>query len=276
MTIYLSTSSDGCNTDGIGVMVQSQLFVKALSEIFNCNYKFNKFTNFTHYQYFNITQENFMNDINQFFNLQENQEKLCKKVEISTEEELNQHLKNPPKEDIELSLYSGLVTRLGQKYLEEFESKNSIKKIKEKFNFKNLSDTSKFRIAIHIRIFTHTDCDLSSFRDYFTLEKQEYYINLLESLREIYKEKNPQFEIYSQGNSDLFNFLKEKDTSFFIEEYPIYTIEKMLTSDVFVMANSSLSYIVHLLRDKITYCKQGFYHKTYNNLKLFIGYDGII
>lgn len=276
MSIYLSTSADGCNTEGIGVMVQSQLFVKALSELFNCNYKFDGFKNFTHYQYFDITQEKFMNDINTFFNLYENQNKVLKKIDISSEEDFNRWANQFSGEDIEISLYPGLVTKLGQQHLEEFEKRNIIKKIKEKFNYKNLSDQSKFRIAVHIRIFTKTDCDPSAFRDYFTEDKKEYYLNLIESLNEKYKDKNPQIEIYSQGNVELFDFLKAENVSFFIEEYPLDSIEKMLTSNVFVMANSSLSYIVHLLRDDITYCKPGFYHKTYNNFKLYIEYDGII
>jgi len=276
MTIYLSTSADGCNTEGIGAMVQFQLFVKALSELFNHKYKFDGFKNFTHYQYFDITQEKFMDDINSFFNLYENQDKVLRKIEITTEKEFYELIKNQSKEDIEVSLHSKLVMQLGQKYLEDFEKQNSIRRIKDKFNYKNISDFSKFRIAIHIRVFTKTDCDPSELRDYFTAEKQNYYINLIESLTEIYKDKNPYFEVYSQGNPKLFNFLEGNNVSLYIEEYPIHSIEKMLTSDVFVMANSSLSYIVHLLRDKITYCKQGFYHRTYNHLKRFIEYDGIV
>lgn len=276
MSIYLSTSADGCNTEGIGAMVQTQLFVKALSELFNCKYKFDGFKNFTHYQYFDITQEKFMDDINKFFNLYENQNKNLHKIEISTEENFYRYIKNGSKEDIEISLPSSLVMKLGQQYLEEFDKQNSIRKIKEKFNYKNLSNKTNFRIAIHIRIFTKTDCDPSEIRDYFNAEKQEYYINLVESLNERYKDKNPQIEIYSQGDPTFFDFLKAKNVSLFIEEYPLDSIEKMLTSNVFVMANSSLSYIVHLLRDNITYCKPGFYHKTYDNLKLFIDYDGMI
>ena len=40
MTIYLSTDSDGGDIQGIGPMVQTQLFAKALSQLFNCNYIF--------------------------------------------------------------------------------------------------------------------------------------------------------------------------------------------------------------------------------------------
>lgn len=275
MTIYLSTDSDGGDVQGIGAMVQTQLFAKALSQLFNCNYIFRGFKNFTHYQYFDITQERFMDDINHFFNLYENETLQIEKIKITTLEEFFIHISNLNR-NLEIELEPSLVMQLGQQYLEEFEKHGFIKQIKNKFNLKQEKQKDDFIIAIHIRKFTKTDCDPSSFRDYFSKEKEEYYLNLVDGLRETYKSKNPKFQIYSQGSIEDFNFLKAEDTSFFIEEYPLNSFEKMLYSDVFVMANSSLSYIVHLLRDKITYCKTGFYHKTYENLKMFIGYDGLI
>jgi len=275
MTIYLSTDSDGGDIQGIGAMVQTQLFAKALSQLFNCNYIFRGFKNFTHYQYFDITQERFMDDINHFFNLYENETLQIEKIKITTLEEFFIHISNLNR-NLEIELEPSLVMQLGQQYLEEFEKHGFIKQIKNKFNLKQEKQKDDFIIAIHIRKFTKTDCDPSSFRDYFSKEKEEYYLNLVDGLREKYKSKNPKFQIYSQGSIEDFSFLKAEDTSFFIEEYPLDSFEKMLYSDVFVMANSSLSYIVHLLRDKITYCKTGFYHKTYENLKMFIGYDGLI
>lgn len=275
MTIYLSTDSDGGDVQGIGAMVQTQLFAKALSQLFNCNYIFRGFKNFTHYQYFDITQERFMDDINHFFNLYENETLQIEKIKITTLEEFFIHISNLNR-NLEIELEPSLVMQLGQQYLEEFEKHGFIKQIKNKFNLKQEKQKDDFIIAIHIRKFTKTDCDPSSFRDYFSKEKEEYYLNLVDGLREKYKSKNPKFQIYSQGSIEDFSFLKAEDTSFFIEEYPLDSFEKMLYSDVFVMANSSLSYIVHLLRDKITYCKTGFYHKTYENLKMFIGYDGLI
>lgn len=274
MTIYLSTNADGMNTEGIGVMVQSQIFTKALSDFFKCGYIFRGFKNFTHYQYFDITQEKFMKDINEFFNLYENQDLEIRKINISSHEELIEAL-NANTDDIELELMPGLVTHLGQYYLNEFEKSNSIRNIKNKFKFRH-EKSNDFIIAVHIRKFTRTDCDTSEIRDYFTKEKEEYYLNLIDSLRETYQNKNPKFQIYSQGSENEFSFLNSSDVSFFIEEYPLDSIEKMLKADVFVMANSSMSYIVHLLRDQITYCKLGFYHRIYDNLKLFIGYDGIV
>jgi len=274
MTIYLSTNADGMNTEGIGAMVQSQLFTKALSDFFKCGYIFRGFKNFTHFQYFDITQEKFMKDINEFFNLYENQDLKIKKINISSYDDLLSIL-NTNADDVEIELEPGLVTHLGQYYLSEFEKSGSIRAIKNKFKFK-LEKPKEFGVALHIRKFTKTDCDTSEVRDYFTKEKEEYYLNLIDSLRETYQNKNPKFQIYSQGSEEEFNFLRSSDVSFFIEEYPLDSIEKMLKADVFVMANSSMSYIAHLLRDHITYCKLGFYHKTYDSLKLFIGYDGIV
>ena len=276
MTIYLSTNPDGGNIEGIGVMVQSQLFTKALSQLFNCNYIFRGFKNFTHYQYFDITQERFMDDINHLFNLYENETVRPEKISVSSEDEFKKFVSRQSDSNLELELDPGLVTKLGQQHLEEFEKHGFIKQIKNKFNLKQENKKDDFIIAVHIRKFTKTDLDPSPFRDYFSKEKEDYYLNLVDGLRETYKSKNPKFQIYSQGSIEDFNFLKAEDTSFFIEEYPLDSFEKMLYSDVFIMANSSLSYIVHLLRDKITYCKTGFYHKTYENLKMFIGYDGLI
>ncbi len=68
MPIYLSTNSNGTNTEGIGAMAQYQLHTYALSKIFNINFTFSPFINLQHYQYHNVTQKQFCDDINSFFN----------------------------------------------------------------------------------------------------------------------------------------------------------------------------------------------------------------
>jgi hypothetical protein len=156
MTIYLSTSPDGRNVEGIGAMVQWQLFTKALSQLFNCNYIFRGFKNFTHYQYFNITQEKFAGDINHFFNLYENETLQIEKIKITTSEEFFIHISNLNR-NLEIELESGLVMQLGQQYLPEFEKYGFIKQIKNRFNLKQENRKDDFIIAIHIRKFTKTD-----------------------------------------------------------------------------------------------------------------------
>ena len=66
--IYFTTNSNGNHTEGIGAMAQYQIICYVLSKLYNTEYYFTGFKNLTHYQYFDITQEQWCKDITDFFN----------------------------------------------------------------------------------------------------------------------------------------------------------------------------------------------------------------
>jgi len=68
MAIYFTTNSDGNDTEGIGAMAQYQIICYTLSKLYDTNFYFTGFKNLTHHQYFNITKEQWVSDIDTFFN----------------------------------------------------------------------------------------------------------------------------------------------------------------------------------------------------------------
>ena len=65
--IHLFTNADGNQTEGIGAIAQCQIHTYTLSKLFGINYASTKFKNLQHYQEYD-TQENFCNDVTNFFN----------------------------------------------------------------------------------------------------------------------------------------------------------------------------------------------------------------
>ena len=65
--IYLYTSADGKNTEGIGAMAQYQIHTYTLSRALGVEFIGQNFTNLQHYQKYS-TQEQFNMDCSKFFN----------------------------------------------------------------------------------------------------------------------------------------------------------------------------------------------------------------
>lgn len=286
--IYLNTNSNGMNTEGIGAMVQFQLFCYSLSQILKVGYCFSNFSNFTHYQYNNLTQEEFMNDINRFFNFPNNIEEF-KFPKIKINDENISFINSLIDQNLIVEISPHVLMSLGQKSIDMIENQRYIKNLKKNIF---LDDNLKYKtynkeeknIAIHIRVFTKTDCDTSLSREYFDISKKEYYQNVIKTLSKKFKKEKLCIRIYSQGdenNFSFFNSLKNEIPEYHkielhIEEHPLTTLFYMIESDILVMANSSLSYIAHLYRDKETYVKKSFYHTVYNENTFFINDSGII
>lgn len=177
MTIYLATSSDGKHTEGIGAMVQYQMACYAAAKMYNVKYAFLGFKNLTHYQYFDITQQKFCDDINLFFSLP-NEFDRSEDYDVMNfdrvDNDLLDYVKNHNMEDNIICFISpsGLM-----RFLE-----NNIKQIEENGWIKNLKsyvkcpididENKNLKVAIHVRKFTHTDCDTNPIRDYFDLSKK--------------------------------------------------------------------------------------------------------
>ena len=65
--IYLFTKADGKQTEGIGAVAQCQIHTYTLSKMLGVGFASTKFENLQHYQEYD-TQENFSNDVTNFFN----------------------------------------------------------------------------------------------------------------------------------------------------------------------------------------------------------------
>jgi hypothetical protein len=288
MNLFLCTNSDGSNTEGIGAMVQYQLFTYALSRILKINYFFEPFKKMQHYQYFNISQEHFCLDINNFFNfpnelenkeeariidvtLNDNLQKLIDKFSFSNEKIIFNIKDNNFMKAVDSKI----------KIIEKFDILNDIS---EKINLKKdlkYFHNNEFNISIHIRKKTMTDCCNSPMREYFKDDSKNKIINVLEQTIQKFDQKGKKtvINVYSQGNENDFNFIKNKfktNVKLHIEEYPIVSLYHMIHSDVLIMANSSFSYIAHLLSKNITLVRNNFYHSTYDRNKYFYDQKGNI
>jgi len=258
--IYFTTNSDGNHTEGIGAMAQYQIICYVLSKLYNVNFYFTGFKNLTHYQYFDITQEQWCKDITNFFN-------------FSVSNNLNLPIVNFYQLNIELENFihnnDNIIINFESKYLlsfmDDYINDNKVQNILTELG-KNIRlnnnlkyfNKEKQNIAIHIRKYTQTDCDLNPRREYFEESKKDYYINLINKL----DNDKVNFYIYSQGNKDDFNFLKKDNIFLHIEENPLISLYHMINSDIFITANSSLSYIAHLLGNhKQCFVRDTFFHQ---------------
>lgn len=251
--VYLKTNGDGGNTEGLGALAQYQLFTYALAKMHDCGFVFDGFKNLQHYQYNNVTQEKFSADASSFFNLvSDKAEGRCERVRsLATLYELLS-----VKENLTLELDWCCFGQIMNNpvIIRDIEQQGLIKNLPLSFDVQQVYfNPGKPKIAIHIRKFTGTDCDRSPVREVFTDQRRDFYQNLIHNISEII---DAEFHIFSQGIASDYAFLNSANVVMHIEEYPIISLYHMIHSDVLVMANSSFSYIAHLLGHPITFLRQ--------------------
>lgn len=272
--IYLTTNADGLNTEGIGAMVQYQLFCYSLSRHLGVEYLFEGFRNLNHWQYNGTDQETFVRSVNDFFDLpttDQTPSQGVQKISIaSIDDQIYDLLKFEG--DLIIDINPSALMNYGQLNIATIEENGWIKSLRPRIGFKTgtYSENTDFCITVHIRKYTQTDCDPSPVRDLYDDSKREYYVNLIKSLNNKFSDRNPKVKIFSQGSISDFEFLNHfENVELHIEEHPLASLYSMINSDVFVMSNSSLSYIASLFRDSITFKKINFYHVTYD-LNIYI------
>ena len=123
---------------------------------------------------------------------------------------------------------------------------------KEKNHFKN----NKMNIAVHIRRENIADNGQCGYRG---TTPNEYYLNIMNEIREKYKDPPLQFHIYSQGFIENFKELEKEDVEFHLNEEITQTFIGLVAADVLVLSPSSFSYVAGLLSDGIIYYKP-FWH----------------
>jgi hypothetical protein len=264
--IFFTTSSDGLKTEGIGAVVQYQIICYILSKIYDTQFYFTGFKNLHHYQYFDTTQEKWDQEINDFFNFKTSSFLTHDVININNDSLLSNSLEI--KETVILNFEGAYLMRTMYKIIDKIktrevllELKNNLKLKQEQKYFKN----NKKNIAIHIRKFTKTDnCTITN-REYFTEARKNIYLNYIEQL----DNENHMFHIYSQGTEEEFEFLKKENVILHIEENPLISLYHMINADFLITANSSFSYIAHLLgTHEKCFGRSNFWHKWKKETKL--------
>ena len=262
--VYFTTNFDGKHTEGIGAMAQYQLICYTLSKCYNAGYYFGGFRNLTHYQYFNTTPEQWDKDITTFFNLPTTKEPDAPTLPFDT-------LQEPLKKLIEASSDTIVSFEPNQllAFMDQYIDEQTVLEILQQVG-KNviLDDQEKYfskekqNVAIHIRRYTKTDCDTNPRREYFEQSKQEHYTSFIKQL----DATGVDFHIYSQGQEQDFYFLNKDNVFLHIEENPLISLYHMINADILHTANSSLSYVAHLLGNhKQCFVRDTFFHKWKTN-----------
>jgi hypothetical protein len=125
-------------------------------------------------------------------------------------------------------------------------------KNKDRDHFKN----NKFNVAVQIR--RENAHDRGCAWDRITTPNN-YYLDVMNIIREKYKHTPIQFHIYSHGDINNFTELIQDDVEMHIDEDLISTFIGLVAADILITSTSSFSYVAALLSDGIVYYKQ-FWH----------------
>jgi hypothetical protein len=126
---------------------------------------------------------------------------------------------------------------------------------------KNFFNNDKFNVAIQIRRENIHDGGQAGER---ATTPNKYYLNIMNLIRNKYKDKNILFHIYSQGIIQKFVDLSAPDVYYHLNENIIDTFIGMVASDVLVISPSSFSYAAALISDGEIYYKK-FWHNPRKN-----------
>ncbi len=140
-----------------------------------------------------------------------------------------------------------------ESHLSECLKTESLKRIKTLFRINKDRDLffspDQFHIAIHIR--------RSNPHDSFVLTPEipnSFYWRIMDQLRNKYKDKNPLFHLFSQGDESGFkDVFLDKDVILHINSSLEDAFTSMVLADLLVTAASSLSYTAGILSDGIVY-----------------------
>jgi hypothetical protein len=172
---------------------------------------------------------------------------------------LKNNIENRDNKTIELNF--GVALRKFEKNIDDYCNSNAMKFIKECFwknkerdHFKN----NKMNICIHIRRENLHDNGLAGDR---ANTPNEYYLRIMNVIRDKYKEKQLQFHIYSQGEFEQLKDLENNDVEFHLNEEITTTFIGLVAGDILVISPSSFSYVAGLLSDGIVYYKQFWHNK---------------
>ena len=148
-----------------------------------------------------------------------------------------------------------------EKNIDRYHSGKVFEKFQSLFfsNKQSPYDINKFNVAIHIR--RQNQCDMGDIERSSTTDL--YHLKIINRIRLDFKEKNPLFHIYSQGDKAAFNMYEADDTILHLNEDLLNTFNGMVFADILTTTTSSFSYVAALLSKGIIYY-QPFWHKPLN------------
>lgn len=289
MSIYLETNSDGSRSssaikcgknEGIGAILQSQLFLYAICKKLKVEFYNSGFKNIGHSSYSDYSQEEWDNLFTNFFNFSTNKF-ISEKISFpKIDDDFFSYLSNNKEKEVLIYLEPDEVLRYGQSIISEIYEKEYLKYLKHNFILnKNYFSKKALNICFHIRSINPEDISFIECREYFDNKQDTIYLNLLNNLKKVCYNQKTHLHIYSQGSKDNFlNIINLSENKFEIilhlNENPVSDIYHMSHADLLIMSNSSYSWVSHLLNYNPTLIRDNFWHSTYpNTLKLDSDYS---
>lgn len=291
MAIYLQTNSDGEKSpgyinsgrrEGIGAIAQYQLLLYAICKKLKVNFYNPGFKNIGHSSYTNYNQTEWDDCFTKFFNFSSNLniENIIHFSKVN--EELFSFIKQNKNTSSKILIYiePESVLQYGQSIINEIYEKKYLIDFKNNlyFNEKYFSN-DYLNISFHIRNINSEDNSLQDFRELYD-KNNSNYINVIQQLKKVCNE-NVKLHIHSQGDQkdfeELLDYQHEKfEIELHINDHPISDIYHMSHADLLIMANSSFSWVSHLMNYNVTLVRDNFWHSTYpNTIKLDKNYSFI-
>lgn len=274
MSIFLETNTDGFDREGIGSVVQWNLLLFCIAKDLGVEVSIPSFKNIAHYNYTKYSSEEWSKSFTEFFkfpyqsqfDLELEFDGQYKDLQDFVEENLGTEkniLVNVPKDFIVEHGQKNLLTYFQKEYLKEIKSN-----LKTNINY---FQKKCINISLHIRSNNPNDVDFQSSREAFLRHiDSTKFKNLIGELKTKHKDKNVCLHIHSQGDIENFSDIIELSTKKFkiechLNDHPTVDIHHMSNADYLVMANSSYSWICHLLNFNPTYIRDNFWHSVYPN-----------
>lgn len=211
--------------DGFGAQYQKIIQCYCYCKLNNIEYA---------YRAFYIVEHNYTNDSNYINNLENLINLKSKLPNITSNTKLN------------IIDYS-YIRKIFEDNMDKYCKSNAMQLIKECFwenKSRDFFKNGKINVAVHIR---RPNCYDNRIQG--TNTPDNYYLNVLNNIRQKYKENELCFHIYSQGHINDFNCYINNDVILHINEDIITTFIGLVSSEILVTSASSFSYAAALISD---------------------------
>lgn len=279
---------DGFGTEGIGSMLQYHLLLNFLCDFLEIEFTYPGSKNFSHHSYTGYSENQYLNSVDEFFNFP------CLKNEwyevndvFHMNDDLFGFIQSNKETDrnilINLSNCHRQLASICHNNVSNIFTNERVDKIRNNLFFTGEKYFSEgINISLHIRTPNPNDIPeeiVSPSRELYILERDfPRYKNLILYLKERYKKTKATLHIHSQGFTTNFEeFLELISDNFFIklhiDDHPVSDIFHMANSDLFVMSNSSFSWLASLLNSNLKIVRNNFTNGPFVNNFLAANYD---
>ena len=153
------------------------------------------------------------------------------------------------------------------KNIDEYTSDTNMNSIRDMFwenKEKDVFKNNKINVAIHIRRLNTHDLTLPYVEECRVNTPNDYYLRIIQRIRDENVGKDLLFHLYSQGDLENFECFKSDDTVLHINMDLCESFVSMVAADILVTSFSSLSYTAAFLNTGTIYY-QPFWHPPKKN-----------